>query len=304
MHSVHSSTMNRNLIRNLAYGLAVVVGLIGCTLIDPAEDIPTYLIVDGVSFTPGPDEGTASIAVTDVWAYSTTDVLGVFPLPAIIPVFPQDRAEGPVSLLPGIRENGISDSRAPYPFYTALDVDVDGEPGARDTVALTFEWVDDVRYLRVEDFENSNVFDDVAGVGAELQRVTAEADVFEGDGSGRALLTPQANLMRSRTLEQEYVLESGLPCFLEMNYRCDHSFLVGLYAFRNGASTRYPALVLNTTVPDNGVEPEWNKVYVDLTPILDVNPNADHFEVYFECLLSEGAEGAEIGLDNLRILTY
>lgn len=304
MHSVHSSTMNRNLIRNLAYGLAVVAGLIGCTLIDPAEDIPTYLIVDGVSFTPGPDEGTASIAVTDVWAYSTTDVLGVFPLPAIIPVFPQDRAEGPVRLLPGIRENGISDSRAPYPFYTALDVDVDGEPGARDTVALTFEWVDDVRYLRVEDFENSNVFDDVAGVGAELQRVTAEADVLEGDGSGRALLTPQANLMRSRTLEQEYVLESGLPCFLEMNYRCDHSFLVGLYAFRNGASTRYPALVLNTTVPDNGVEPEWNKVYVDLTPILDVNPNADHFEVYFECLLAEGAEGAEIGLDNLRILTY
>ena len=305
MNSVQTSTMlNRISIRNLAYGMAVVVGLLGCTLIDPAEDIPTYLIVDGVNFTPNPEQGTASIAVTDVWAYSTTDVLGIFPLPAIIPIFPQDRVEGPVRLLPGIRENGMSDDRAPYPFYTAMDVEVDGAPGHRDTVQLDFSWIPDVRHLRVEDFENSNVFSNVAGTDALLERVSSGSFVFEGSGSGRSVLTPDAPLMRAHTLEQEYHLEMGVPTFLEMNYRCDQSFVVGLYAFRDGASTRYPALILSSTVPVEGAEAEWNKVYVDLTSVVDANFQADHFEVYFECLLDGQSDGAEIGLDNLRILTY
>ncbi len=305
MDDVQTSTMlNRISIRNLAYGMAVVVGLLGCTLLDPAEDIPTYLIVDGLNFTPTPEQGTASIAVTDVWAYSTTDVLGIFPLPAIIPIFPQDHVEGPVRLLPGIRENGISDSRSPYPFYTAMDVDIDGAPGERDTLQLSFSWVDDVHHLSVEDFENSNVFSDESGTAAVLERVTNAADVFEGDGSARVVLTPDASLMRARTLEQEYQIQSGVPVFLEMNYRCDQGFLVGLYAFRNGASTRYPALVLSSTVPTTGADAEWNKVYVDLSTVVGANPNADHFEVYFECLLADGSDRAEIGLDNLRILTY
>jgi hypothetical protein len=280
----------------------ILIGLWGCSLMDPDQDVPSYLIVPEVQFSPGENQGTASVNVTDLWVYSSTDVVGVFPLPAVVPVLPGDFAGGAVTLLAGIRENGISNSRAPYPFYTTLDHVPSGTAGSRDTLLPVLELVEDVRLLRVEDFENSNVFGNLAG-GEGMVRTDGVEVVFEGEYSGRIEVDVDAPLARVRTVEQEYDLQGGVPAFLELDYRCNQSFAVGVYGYRNGLETKHLALVINPT-EEVGAAIRWNKLYVDLGPVINAQGVADHFEVYVECILEADRESGSVGLDNLRILTY
>jgi len=277
-------------------------GLWGCSLMDPAQDIPHYLIVSSLAFEPGPDQGTASSNLTDLWVYSATDVIGVFPLPAVVPVLPSDAPGTPVTLLAGIRENGISNSRAPYPFYTTVEHDVEGPPGGRDTLSPTIGLVDNVRLMPVEDFENSNVFNSLVG-GAGIIRTGDAGAVYEGDKSGLIVVDADAPIVRVRTVEQEYDLVSGVPIFMELDYHCDQSFALGVYGFRDGNETKHLALIVNPT-EETGAVPEWNKLYVDLGPAVTAQGVADHFEVYLECILEAGRDEGTVGIDNVRMLTY
>ncbi len=280
----------------------VLLGLWGCSLMDPKQDIPSYLIVPEMSFTPDEDQGTASTNITDLWVYSATDVLGIFPLPAIVPILPSDANGGAVTLLAGIRENGISNSRSPYPFYTTVEHLVTGDPGFRDTLFPSIALVENVRFIPVEDFENSNVFGSLVE-GSDLDRTGAQGEVFEGAKSGRIEVNVDAPLVRVRTVEQEFSLDASVPSFLELDYRCDQSFAVGLYGFRSGLETKHLTLVINPTESAGEAE-VWNKLYVDLSSSVSAQGPADHFEVYFECILEAGRETGSVGLDNLRILTY
>ena len=279
----------------------VLLGLWGCSIIGEEQDIPRYLVVPDVAFTPGELQGTSSSNITDLWVYSATDVVGVFPLPAIVPLLPVDIEGGPVRLLAGIRENGLSDRRAPYPFYTAFEQGEFPEPGMRDTLHPSVELVEDVRLFRVEDFETSNVFGSIIA-GSGMIRVDGNGQVFEGEESGRIEVSEGAEAVRVRTVEQEYDLQNGAPAFLEMDYRCDQPFAVGLFGFRDGQEWQHPAMVLIAT--DDGLDPVWNKIYIDLAPLVTAQGSADHFEVYFECFLEAGRSSGSVGVDNVRILTY
>jgi len=279
----------------------VALGLWGCSLLNPGQDVPTYLVVPDVEYVPGELQGTASSNITDVWVYSATDVVGVFPLPAVVPLLPEDLSGGAVTLLAGIRENGLSDRRAPYPFFTILEYYPEIEPGERDTLIPEPTLVENVRYVPIEDFENSNVFGSLVG-GEGVERVGDEGFVFEGSKSGRLEVAEGSELARVRTVEQEYALQINLPAFLELDYRCDQTFIVGLYGFRNGQESKLPAMVLSPT--DDGITPVWNKIYIDIASLVNAQGGADHFEVYVECVLEAGRSTGTVGLDNLRILTY
>lgn len=291
----------RKLIR-IAQASLLLGGLWGCSLMDPEQDIPHYLIVADLAFEPGPDQGTASSNVTDLWVYSATDVIGVFPLPAVVPILPSDAPGTPVTLLAGIRENGISNSRGPYPFYTAVEHGVEGSPGGRDTLAPAIGLVDNVRLIPVEDFENSNVFNTLVG-GTGIIRTGEEGAVFEGEKSGLIVVNADVPIVRVRTVEQEYDLVSGPPIFMELDYHCDQSFAIGIYGFRDGNETKHLALVVNPT-EEPGDDARWNKLYVDLGPTVTAQGVADHFEVYLECILEAGRDEGTVGVDNVRMLTY
>ena len=79
------------------------------------------------------------------------------------------------------------------------------------------------------------------------------------------------------------------------------AFVVGLYGFIGGQEIQHSAMVLTAT--EKGAT-EWNKIYIDIAPLVTAQGVADHFEVYVECILEAGRTHGSVGLDNLRILTY
>ena len=109
--------------------------LSGCGLWSDKPGDPFEVIVSSFDLETTDDQGTSSNNINEVWVYTETDVLGVFPLPASIP-FITDASMGVSELIiqAGIRVNGISATRKPYPFYKAMELEVENIPGWTKTV--------------------------------------------------------------------------------------------------------------------------------------------------------------------------
>ena len=271
----------------------------GCGLWDDKIVEPHTIIVTSFNLTTYEDEGTDSNNIAEVWVYSETDVLGVFPLPATIPVL-QENGEDVVhiTLLPGVRVNGISSTRKPYPFYEVLELDVNYVPGGVDTVEFHSNYVSGVEVVLAENFESANRFQASSTSTAEVVRTFDPAWVFEGAVSGLIMLSEDAAHVTSTTQEQLYDLTGDVATFLEFNYRCDNSFAVGMEAIGGINPERTPIIVLNPTGE------EWNKMYLDLGPFLRSTPTAYGYELTLDAILDMGEKSGYVVVDNFKIVHY
>ena len=157
---------------------------------DNKPGVPHMIVVPSFNFSTSLDEGTDSHGIEEVWVYTETDVLGVFPLPAEIPVVYDDEQElVDLRVLAGIRANGIAATRKPYSFYNIMELDMQYEPGKTDTVEFTSTYTDNANIILAENFESANRFQTEPGSTAEVIRTTADEWVFEGDASGLILLS-------------------------------------------------------------------------------------------------------------------
>ncbi len=282
----------------LLLGLFSVL-ITGCGLWDDEMVEPHTIIVPSFNFSTDEDEGTDSNNIAEIWVYSETDVLGVFPLPATIPVL-QENGEDVVhiTLLPGVRVNGISSTRKPYPFYEVLELDFTYVPGGVDTVEFNSHYATGVKIILSENFESANRFQASSTSTAEVVRTFDPAWVFEGAVSGLIMLSEDASHVTSTTQEQLYDLTGDVATFLEFNYRCDNSFAVGLEAIGGINPERTPIIVLNPTGE------EWNKMYLDLGPFLRSTPTAYGYEVTLDAILDMGKESGYVVVDNFKIVHY
>src|ERR1017187_10151763 len=104
--------------------LSIIIMLPSCHLFEPSSGIPSYLQIDsiGLTITNPLLQGSSSHKITDAWVYVDEQLLGVFQLPAKLPVL----ASGihAIDIKAGIEINGIASSRGYYPFYTVFSQNV------------------------------------------------------------------------------------------------------------------------------------------------------------------------------------
>lgn len=273
--------------------LVVVLG--GC---DWREAEPPHMIhVPAIGLETTPLEGTDSQRIEEVWVYTETDVHGAFPLPADIP-WPVESGPATLRFLPGIRANAVSATRQPYPFYETMEWVVTPVAGGRDTLDFTTRYNDFAKVQVVEDFELANRFAEASTSTAEIVRTTNASDVFEGDASGLVVLTPTEALLVAATNEQQLELNSDGPVWLEMDFRCNQVFAIGLEAHNLIEVTRTPILVLN---PTDGA---WKKIYLDLGPVVRSATTAAWFEISLDANYDGSVDTARIAIDNLKIVQY
>ena len=162
----------------------------GCGVWDDSPGVPHVIVVPEFELTTTMNEGTDSHAVEEVWVYTPTDVLGVFPLPATIPIIYDNETESlGLTISAGIKANGIAATRRVYTFYDAIEVDYQYVPGLTDTVEFQSNYIDAANIILAEDFESSNRFQASSLSVAEVVRTTDPQWVFEGEASGLILLT-------------------------------------------------------------------------------------------------------------------
>lgn len=253
--------------------------------------------VPAITLETTPAEGTNSQRIEDVWVYTETDVHGAFPLPADIP-WPVSAGPATLRFLPGIRANAVSATRQPYPFYETLELDIFPEAGGADTLTFETSYNDFAQVLVVEDFELANRFTESATSTAQVVRTTDPDWVFEGEAAGYVEMTSSSALLVAATNEQQLDLNPDGPCWLELDFKCNQAFAIGLESHNLVQSERTPILVLNPT------DGEWKKIYLDLGPVVRSATLASWFEVSLDATFDGSIDTARIAIDNLKIVQY
>lgn len=286
---------------NLRYYLffTFILFLTSCDFFDPEEKIPAYIHIESIEFsTEGHSEyGSSSSNITDAWVYVDDQLVGAFELPATFPVLMEGAHT--VKVKPGIKLNGIAESRAINPFYSVYTTTVNLIPDSTITLAPISNYYDEVFFPWKEDFEEGGVSLEKTGRSDTTINKTPANDpkVFEGTYSGIINLDATHDFFECKTSSSYVLPKTGSPVFLEMNYKNNVEFSVGIFANSTGTSIQHDLLVLNPT-------DTWKKIYINLTGRVSEETSANNFQIFFGCQKPDNVANGEILLDNIKLLHY
>lgn len=280
--------------------LSLALFIASCNFINPDEKEPAFIYIDQFSFSTEPGEGTESQKFTEIWAYANDQVVGVYDLPATIPILHEGNTN--LSFFAGIKNFGLSDSRIIYPFVQGYRLNKNLKPLAFDTIRPTFSYFDGLNITQKDWDINTPSMLALSSNQGELLIEDDETKVFEGNRCGYFRM-PSGSTNLSFKDDDNLDLESGVITFLELNYSCNNKFSVGLIA-REGTSDRRNLIAIINPTTSGSSAPVWNKIYLDLGLIVRDNPNASHFEVYFESVPDSPGNAIDLYLDNLKLISF
>lgn len=276
--------------------VAAVALLPACEVINPDEGIPAYIHIDTIYLkTTLLTEGSPSHKITDAWVYVDDQLIGAYELPATVPVLYSGSHK--ITINAGIKMNGIAATRIPYPFYAPSIVTKDLFPDSIITINPTVKYLSTTVFEWIEDFESSGfTLDTTSSSDSTIIRVNG-ADVFEGTYSGLfALRNPPHLLFECKTISPFHLPKSGSAVFLELNYKCNNHFAIGIFEKEGGIETQVPQ-----TIQINPSE-KWNKIYVNLTNEVSLFPNATENKIYFGVIPDPGNPLPKVYVDNIKLL--
>ena len=250
---------------------------------------PTAKNADGTRIEPA--------NITDFWVFANDEAIGVWQTDRRIPVL----AEGitNIKLVAGVRKNGITIDRIQYPFYATWSQEVDLTLGQETTVEPVFTYYNEPVWT--DGFESTGFDYDFSLSDTTFHRFDADLDpeeVLVGDWSAGIILDADHDNFLATTVEAPSFPNGTSPTFLEIDYRSDTRFLVGVQYSLSGQTSTFPYLFVNATGPLGGALP-WQHIYVDLGtawPSGSVNR-----QFYIQAQLENGATSGRITLDNLNV---
>jgi hypothetical protein len=196
----------------------------------------------------------------------------------------------------GITVNGISNTRTSYPFYNPYEQTINIESEKVVSVNPVIKYYPGVIAAWLEAFENSNI-SLVSGPGTSIEMsklLSGDANNYEGI-SGIIQLDESQTYFQVVTDTSFLLPKDQTPIFLEMNYKCNNTFSVGLIAVTSSSNYPVPVITFN-------VKPTWNKVYIELASIVKLYPDAFYFKVYIEAYKNTGVNVADFYFDNFKLL--
>ena len=265
-----------------------------CRKFEGSQTIPAYIHIESIvvdSLTDYFTYGATTSKITDAWVYVDDDPIGCFELPATFPVL----KHGPhkVTVYGGIMSNGIAAARASYPFY---------KPQIYESLNLVEDSIINLQPVLnyypigggvekgwMEDFETANTLLPVAGSDTSIIRINGSEAWHSSNSfySGKIVLPPDSLDFTVATAD-EYSFHTGYLqyCMVEMDYNCNDAFFVGGMYYKNYQLVKHPLLRIQPTDTVNDMPQRWNKIYVNIGPIMNENVTASYFKIYFTSDLS------------------
>ena len=286
--------------------LFVVFILNGCYKFDGDETIPAYISIDKINLnTYYSEEGTNSSDIDDVWIYLDDGLIGVFEFPEsdTVPLIFPALASGKhkLEIRPGIKLNGISSTRVPYPFYKPIIYeDFDFIPGTTQPLGiLTTEYYSDAKFAWLEDFEQSSIsfenFDDT--IIEQTQPENNPIAFLSPDSrySGEINLTTERSQYSGASYNSFDVPVAGTITILEINFKTNNYLQVGLLIRDQYGLEQKDLVILNHSS-------EWTKIYINLGSNLSLFPSAIDYKVWFRAGLESDLSSAKILIDNIKVV--
>ena len=272
-------------------------------------EIPSYIHIESIDLETDSFEGSDSQNLTDAWVTMDGNFLGAFELPCTIPILSDGAHEFRVSS--GIKANGISATRIIYPFFEICDLFIkDGDTYQASTsnivnlhkdstvvLKATTSYKENIAFLFVEDFEDAGaVIESTENSDTSLVKTNIDSLAFEGY-SGEIHLDNTNDFFE--IMSAEFVPLNGLynTTMLEMDYRCNHSFKLGVAvkSAETGLIDLYESIQINPSE-------DWNKIYVHTTYQVNLGNSNDEFGIFIGTVKSTSSETVSFYFDNIKWL--
>lgn len=275
--------------------LGISLTLTSCYKFEGPQTIPAFLRIDSVFVqTEYSTQGTAAHEIVDVWIYVDDQLIGVYELPAKFPVLAEGKHK--LEIRPGIKLNGISSTRVPYPFYKPLILeDFEFFPDSvRNMGDLQTSYISNVVFAWFEDFETSNISIKETSISdTAIKRVALDPPSPANlNYAGIISLTTEKSYYSGYTFSSFDLPKQGAYVLMELSFRTNNFITIGLIP--NGYD-KQPLVILNASE-------EWNKIYINLGPKVTEYYNASDFLIYFETGLQSELSEASIYLDNIKLI--
>ncbi|MFH1121223.1 MAG: hypothetical protein V1775_15495 [Bacteroidota bacterium] len=274
----------------------------GCEKKNDPDLIPSYLRVEKIGLTSTFEQGTTSHKITDAWVYLDETLIGVFELPATVPILTE--GEQKITIRPGIKINGIANTRTIYPFFTDMKQTIvlvrDSVVNFSDTITTYSE---NTVFPWIENFDFSGItLDTTSNSTVAINKINDPDQIFHYPGENNSssafiTMTNDTSVFESISTQKYDFPNDGTAIFLELNFKTNHPLVVGVFYTAASIRVQRPLLILNKT-------DQWNKIYVNLTvPVYDT-PSARDFQVFFGAQKEDGTEEAKIYLDNIKLVHF
>jgi hypothetical protein len=275
--------------------------MMSCSKQYAEDEVPAYLYIENFTLeTNYLKQGTNSSNISDVWVFVNDQTIGVFELPATIPILTEGNQK--LSLLAGIKKNGISNNRDDYFFYAPHEINQNFVRRSVDTLRPVITYSEAADFVWQEDFEDLTFrFDTSAASGVKLERTTLATERYEGKASGQIKLNSSNNYFEARSAEKLKLNGGGLPVYLEMNYRCNQAFEIVLWGYLpNAVVNEVQVVVVNSSTERYGSN--YNKIYVDLAPAIGYLNQSTDFRIAIVASYDNTNTEGLIFIDNLKIV--
>jgi hypothetical protein len=290
--------------KKLLFISAVIVIFSSCKKIYPDPSIPSYIYLNAFDYqanTLVDTSASKSSSIENVWVYADNELIGAFVLPAKVPILKKGKVF--LSIRPGVKQNGITNTRIAYPFYTPY---ADSTMLYVDSVLrlnLTTQYFDYTNLAFNEYFEKNTVnFEQYTiGKGVNMKRTSVlSKDYFEGADSGEILLSGKDSLFDIQSSKSFTLPIGGREVYLEMNFKSPIAFDFGLVANAFTGKTKSVIYTFNPSYDDAGTL-VWKKIYIDMASVITQNSTATDFRIYFYGVQSSTAADARILFDNIKV---
>ena len=274
-----------------------IIVLTSCEKFKGDQEVPGYLSIDSIYiYTDYSIQGSASHNITDAWVYVDGQLIGAFEMPARFPVLQNGIHK--VTIMPGIKKNGIASTRTPYDFYMPINFNAKfGMDSVTKLNTLKTSYASNSNFLWKEDFEGTSIRLDTTNRSTVPVKVTPEGSPLTIEGLHSAMMvTDTVHDFAEAQSHDEFVIPFA-PVYLELNYNVNTILTVGVILTGPYSFIQMPVINLNVT------NNRSKKIYIELTPALNSTSGIDHFRVYFGAFKEASLKQGVIILDNIKVIT-
>ncbi len=282
--------------RIILLSIVVIVLFSSCEVINPPEQVPSYIAVDTLKVKiTDPEQGTSIHAITDCWLYVNNKLIGVFEVPFKVPVL--ESGIQSIQIEPGMKNSGSPTNRDIYPLMYGWYLTDTLEAGKVLTLSPEF-FYRPVTFDLVENFEDIGIEFEVSAESDTNIVLVSGANAQEGKSMYVALDDERPNF-ECRSSKLYEITKTG-SAFLEISFKSTDVFSFGLFSLEyTGSSLSELRKSVYIFYPSD----EWKTVYIDLNYHVR-NASGTKFRLYFTCARPDEAENekTEVFIDNVKLV--
>tara|TARA_B110000444_G_scaffold131255_1_gene123318 strand:+ start:138 stop:968 length:831 start_codon:yes stop_codon:yes gene_type:complete len=256
---------------------------------EDAVGIPAYIKIENIYL----GENDSNSTITDAWVYINGQLQGVYELPATFPVLEEGNAN--IKVYAGIKNNGIASDRVIYPFYSSDTTNKVLTINASTEIYPTVNIKGNIDG-KFDDFDNGYSFNSDTCFQVLSGGPYGKYGSLSLSDSDSILIT-EINY-QDFPLSFDNVPQQGSPTYMELDYKNNTSFLVGMYInFPNSPTLEKGLLWVNP-------KEDWNKIYIDITQTVSEAIGAETFSIFIKMQRDSNLDENKLDFDNIRIIHY